>query len=288
MEALLQSYSIPGIASLLPNELEHAVRMQDLDMLARSARRLTDSPGNRQHLDLLLLVACNMRKISSQSDETLGNFPLEVAKIAFDLGANVDFDFSAIKEVAHKKATLNGLHAACRHDNYALFDFLIENKAQVNIQSPSGGSPLAEAILHLDGGYMDQLFERGADPNYGSAVPAWYCALDSDNYYVLEYLFECGADVNRVSSSGGSVLHYLTYTYVGGDDIYDEKTEGFINILIARGLDPFIKDPYGKTAMDYARELGHDFLIELFSELEASHLTQSTPASPRQASIRRV
>lgn len=288
MQVVQKSYSIPGIASLLPDELEHAVRMQDLDMLGRAARQLTDVPGNKRHLDMLLLMACNMYKRSNQSHDALGNFPLEVAKIAFNLGASVDFDFSTLEESMHKKEMLTCLHAACRHDNDALFDFLIENKAQVNIESLSGGSPLAEAMLHTDESYMDRLLENGADPNYGSTMPAWYYALDADNYRVLDYLFERGADVNCVSVSGGSALHYLTHTYFGGDDVYDETTEGIINILIKRGLDPFMKDPHGKTARDHASELRHDFLIELFSELEASHLENSTPAAPRASIIRRV
>ncbi|MBU1619118.1 MAG: ankyrin repeat domain-containing protein [Gammaproteobacteria bacterium] len=84
----------------------------------------------------------------------------------------------------------------------------------------------------------------------------------NQNFELVKYLVERGADVNYCTPKGTTVLMYAKSALVNAES----PDCRIIDYLVKNGADVKAKDIFGKTVMDYVSELGDDYLKAIFAE----------------------
>ena len=144
------------------------------------------------------------------------------------------------------KGGYTALHAAAGGGHYDVAQLLIERGADVNAgrwqtllnAAAEGGNP---DIIRL-------LIEHGADLDGANRRP-WapiHIAARENNAEAVRALLEIGADVNlrQRGSRGHTALH--TAVFFCAPDV--------VELLLAEGADPTVKDYHGQTSLDVAEE----------------------------------
>jgi cytohesin len=180
------------------------------------------------------------------------------------------------------------LEEAAQLGNLELVSLLVDNGANVN---PRGDfSPLYVALCskHLE--VSKYLVEHGARTDfkvlpYSSSL--LMMSATAKRLPELEYLLSLGADVNEKDDVGQTAVHYGVLgfgtrtitsekTKWGEKVVISEKPEDAIPVvkrLLEAGADPAIRDNYGFTAIDYAKKIRAQPLIELLVQSDASDQT---------------
>ena len=130
-----------------------------------------------------------------------------------------------------------------------------ENPEIINSANTSGHSPLIIAAYNNQEEVVHYLLEAGADVNYqfnqGAAI---HGAAFKGHYGVVVLLVEYNAKFDVPDQNGTTPLIYATL--FGHIDV--------AKFLFAKGSNPRLKDNTEQSAVDYARQLKHEDLIELF------------------------
>lgn len=139
------------------------------------------------------------------------------------------------------------LHYAAKHGHYDCIKLLIDNGADVNVES-NENTPLQYALYYNHIECIIILIKNGADPNvtYGCGqTPLHYVSSNGNNEYIKLFL-EKGADVNVTADyEGAPILSALR-------GHHDEA----IKILLNNGADVNIKDCSGSIPLHIALESG--------------------------------
>lgn len=194
------------------------------------------------------------------------------------------------------------LIAVLINGNYEMAWYLIEHGADVLVSNYDIASiysnSVPEAILSGFGTFSKQdkeqqyelmkyVIEKGAslDPSHENYSKAYllYKALMVDNSRVVEYLIQNGYfDVDIILDAPDKNYNRTSLIFALRLEVYDrnrdnddpnaEKTDGsrdtygMCETLLKLGADKTLKDIDGKTALDYAIELGDEKLISLLSD----------------------
>ncbi|HEY7118810.1 MAG TPA: ankyrin repeat domain-containing protein [Tepidisphaeraceae bacterium] len=112
------------------------------------------------------------------------------------------------------------LHWAAAGGSDAIIDLLLADRADVNAQESNkfGGTPLHWAVRH-------------------------------DRLGTVKHLLERGGDARALNQRNGQTLVHTAAQHT--DDA------ALVELLLSKGIDPGVKDRFGKTAAEYAREAGH-------------------------------
>jgi uncharacterized protein len=110
------------------------------------------------------------------------------------------------------------------------------------------GGPEASALLLVHGADVKQ-FSR--NPLHNQALHA--CIAIGRNLETAQLLIDHGADVNVPQAGGYTPLHQAAASGL---------TE-MANLLLKAGADPTARCDQGKTPADYARERGHNAVLDL-------------------------
>ena len=103
------------------------------------------------------------------------------------------------------------------------------------------------AVLLLDSGAR-------VDVKSKSAWRAVTLAVEDRRTEIVEAMIERGIDVvNEVNHMGQTSLIVAV----------ESRNAGMVKVLMEAGADPFRKDNYGKTALDYARELNQQEIMRI-------------------------
>jgi ankyrin repeat protein len=110
----------------------------------------------------------------------------------------------------------------------------------------------------ITNGYLDQLkymVEIGGDLNiiYPQGDNTVMMAVQNANVEVLNYLIEQGVNLNHQMPDGTTPLMSAV--------IFGDKA--ISKLLLEHSADVSLKDTYGKSAMDYAKEEDDEEMIEL-------------------------
>lgn len=97
------------------------------------------------------------------------------------------------------------------------------------------------------------------DPILGWTLLSVSCYHHS--YDCVRYLLDIGANINSVNFKGTSVLMYAK------TKVIENRNFKFLDYLVEKGANPFIKDSYGKNILDYVKETTDNELISYFSKL---------------------
>ena len=169
------------------------------------------------------------------------------------------------------------LHVAAHIGNYDAVKLLLshEKRLNVNVQDDRGRTPLHEAATWHHASTVWLLLLNGADPNIrdnSGWTPLHKALLLMGPYMdVVKMLLEAGADPNaRTYHEGRTPLHMAVL----------HNDPRLVSLLLRYGGDPTIKDNYGKTPLDYAKERGKMKAAEaLMKQLNAG----AKPTSRRRA-----
>ena len=170
---------------------------------------------------------------------------------------------------------------------------LIQHELKVNEQiNRFGETPLMRAIGEYQNEIAILLLDSGADPNLAdqNGFRPLMAASAGGNIEMTELLICRGADQNQISDSGRSSFLWavasnqviaIDWWLVNGADLEQKDTNGntalisaakggrlaSAQLLLEHGADIHAKDNRGKTAVDWAKENGHEKIVELIHAL---------------------
>lgn len=118
---------------------------------------------------------------------------------------------------------------------------------------------IAIVINRLD--ILEELFKHGANPNleFENGTTAFYFLLGGPMKYnnidnlkkIVELFIKNGANVNVTSKDGKTLIHRCVDEGSNSSPIKNDTYLALIPILIDAGVDPYVKDEYGKMAYQY-------------------------------------
>jgi uncharacterized protein len=160
-----------------------------------------------------------------------------------------------------ERPTLDIFEAAAVGDAARVRELLDRDPALASAYAPDGFHPLGLAAFFRHRDVLRLLIERGADVAAPArnplAVTALHSAVATDvadvDLGMVEALLAAGAPVNAPHQGGGTPLHTVAFT--GNAEV--------ARMLLERGADPLVRTDDGKTAIDIARERGHEDVVRL-------------------------
>lgn len=196
------------------------------------------------------LYALRIREESPQSN---GEFLLRVAAHAghvpvakYLLAQGVFIDAGVPEENGTRNKGVTALMFAALQGQKEMVEYLIEQGASVNYQTPYGESALLFAAKGNHSDTVQVLVRHGADINIKTRegnTPLLAAAF-AGFPYTLETLIRLGADVNARNQEGDTALHAAAMEF----SLYCAK------ILILSGADPNARDDNGRTPLDFVGE----------------------------------
>jgi len=177
----------------------------------------------------------------------------EMVKVLVENGADVNYTSWNASDPALNYAVENDTP-----ENLEIVRYLIENDVDVNPSKYSVRNPLFY-LLHkrtLSPSGMEilrELVEAGADTTlYYCISNAFYWGHEEAIHYLIE---ECSCDI-----SGGEYIRL--YCRNGGKYSYET-----FELMMQNGADPYVKDEYGKCAIDYLKESSAPEWAETVAEM---------------------
>lgn len=146
---------------------------------------------------------------------------LDGVKKALSEGAFVDHREGGCGETA--------LHYAMQKGDKAIFDYLIESGADVNLEGPNGWTPALDAALWNRGDMLRKLHELGADieKRNNLGCTALLVASFGGHYDAVKVLLELGANKLAVDKNGQTAIEFVLSRSQGKDYVSLE----LINLL---------------------------------------------------------
>ncbi|MDF7798942.1 ankyrin repeat domain-containing protein [Pontiellaceae bacterium B1224] len=179
------------------------------------------------------------------------------------------------------------LHAIAKGDPVDLKNHILLG-ADVNEKNKQGWTPMHFAVVRGKTGCVEVLVAKGAklDERTGTLKTPLHLAADRGFLEIATLLVENGADLKAQDDEGWTPLHYAAekdkvdvaaYLIEQGTEVNAVSKRGgtplieaaasaspeMIKLLIKNGADGTIKATNGKTALDYAIELGNGPAEEL-------------------------
>jgi ankyrin repeat protein len=173
-------------------------------------------------------------------------------------------EFDADVSAANRGGVTALMHAAY-HGNPEFTRLLLERGADVDAANDEGNTPLLFAVLRDHPEVVALLADRGADlermTRLGGIgrVNALMLAVGGKRVEAARILLDHGARVdteNRLEGPGDMRPLSLA-ARIGSAEL--------VRILLDHGADPTWIDREGKTALERAREAGHDEIVELLA-----------------------
>jgi len=211
---------------------------------------------------------------------------LEQAKEAHSIGGDVN---------AADPAGTTLLHQAARYGYVELAEFLLSERARVDLVDIAECTPLHYAVMNAHIDLERLLLQNGANANppknpYGY-TPLHFAVMGKEKHLELaEPLVESGANVNAVARTGlFRPLHFAANTgnadavrllldagaevnardAQGGTALHAAAKGGHtatVQLLLARGAEKQVRDTMGKTPLDVASESGLSEVAALLKE----------------------
>ena len=155
------------------------------------------------------------------------------------------------------------LALAAHGNDLAAMNALAEAGAPIDGANRDGNTPLFWAASEGNEEAVCWLLEKGADPNVryvsGRSVLSPVCMYGHAR--ILKLLLDAGAEpVHTCHSDGETPLMIASY-----NGRYD-----CVELLLAAGADPDVRDKHGNTALSFAKDHGHDDVAELLQAHAAS------------------
>ena len=172
---------------------------------------------------------------------------------------------------------LTPLHWAAGMGHADMVEWLLANRAEINVKSSNGSTPLHLAAFNGHKETAEALLAHGAEVNARNN-DAWtplHGTARYDHAAVAELLLAHGAEVNAATNNGATALHMAAA--FGYNDL--------LEVLLAHQADVNLKESQGYTPLDLAvantRPLAASILRQHGGQ---GKLAESAPATPPPAS----
>lgn len=154
----------------------------------------------------------------------------------------------------------NTFFDAIRNGDVKLVNRLIaEDEEVLNKANTSGHSPLIIAAYHNQLEIVSLLIEKEVDLNYSfSQGNALHGACFKGHFEVAKRLVISGIEINSKDENGSTPIIYATLF----------RHEKLAEFLFKNGANPTLKDNTGDSAVDYAKSLGLENLVHLYSSFK--------------------
>lgn len=139
-----------------------------------------------------------------------------------------------------------------RGDLPELVDYLMKNRARINVRNRNGETALSIAAYTGKLPYVKRLVEAGAEVNFYGWAPLSYAAYNG-HLEVVDYLLKQGAEVNATTENGSSALFFAAR--FGHIEV--------IRLLLKNQADPKIVNENGDTAVDWAMKSKNTDIADL-------------------------
>jgi len=186
-------------------------------------------------------------------------------------------------------SALPPLIQAAMSDHLRVAQYLLDNKANVNVKPRNGETPLTMAAMAGHKAMVELLLSHGADVNtkgWGGNT-ALHQAAARGFQAVAEVLLANKADVNAAKDDGETPLHLAVGSgrakivqmllAAGGDPNLRDKngrtplncyasgsdSPEIVRVLLGTGTDVNTEDLFGRTPLSYAAERGDPVIVEL-------------------------
>ncbi|OHD62537.1 MAG: hypothetical protein A2014_00230 [Spirochaetes bacterium GWF1_49_6] len=256
------------------SELDTAIEAKDITKVRAILMTNTGVNTGNMGVDSLLHLA-----VSTENTE--------IAKFFIDMGADVK-----VKEyINSNEFNISVLHTACLKDDFNMVKMLVEKGAEIDAMDGKGRTPLFDACAVGDVDIVKYLFEHGASLTYREPVKGTYPIHEAcywDNADVVKYLLGIGLNKNLTDFAGqtpfkyavkGENLDIIKMIVDSGAEIDNKGTDGesifhgiedveVVKYLVSIGLDPWMKDKHGLTALDIAVGAGNDDVAEYLKSLK--------------------
>jgi ankyrin repeat protein len=140
-----------------------------------------------------------------------------------------------------------------------LIRFMIDNKADVNIQGSSGTTVLILAVYGRDLDLLKYFIECNANPNFaddGGETPL-IKASGMGYFQIVDFLLKSGADPNIIPKDKETAL--MRAAKGGYKDV--------VLILLEHGAKTNFKNTWKETALDLAKQNGHKEITEILKKV---------------------
>lgn len=146
-----------------------------------------------------------------------------------------------------------GLFLALREGSSKVVERLLQSpQLKIDVPNAFGETPLMMAALKGRADWARRLLELGATADRAGWTPLHYAASGPDATLVT-LLLDHGARIDARSPNGSTAL-MMAARY---------GSEASVQLLLARGADPGLRNQRGMTAADFARGAGRDRLAAL-------------------------
>lgn len=161
-----------------------------------------------------------------------------------------------------------GLVSALHQDALKVFDVLLKSPGiDVNLASRQNETPLMMACIKGNLNLVKELIRRDADVNREGWTPLHYAA-SADTPQTLDIarlLLEESAYIDAASPNGTTPL-MLAAQY---------SSEAVVKLLLQEGADVTLRNQRGLTAVDFARLVDRQYMVELLGKaLQTERRTQ--------------
>ena len=168
------------------------------------------------------------------------------------IGALIERGFDANTPNAQGE---QGLFLAIRESSLKVASRLLDwPGTDVEARTPQDESPLMLAALKGFTELCRRLIARGADVNKPGWAPLHYAATNG-HVEVMALLLDENAYIDAASPNGTTPL--MMAAHYG--------TPAAVNLLLASGADPMLKNDQGLTALDFALSAGRTEMVELLA-----------------------
>ncbi|MBL8930552.1 MAG: ankyrin repeat domain-containing protein [Kineosporiaceae bacterium] len=180
-------------------------------------------------------------------------------------------DVHGVRDALSRGASLDGatdrnqstaLTRAAYQNRVEVAQLLVESGADVNRKDSSEQSPylIATSEVGDDPRLLDLFLAHGADVSATDSYNGTGAIRAAHRGYpvIVGRLIAAGVDVDHVNRLGWTALLEAVILGNGG-----EAHQAVVARLLAAGADRSLRDPQGRTALEIARERGHDAMVAL-------------------------
>lgn len=223
--------------------------------------------------------------------ETVSEEHLDLAKLLLSKGANVNARLD--------NGTTPLLQSVRNGSTRTVVDVLLDAGADINaVAGKDGLGAFGWALNRLDLKLAEHLFERGAEPNFGSIETLSLAIAEHGSLAFIRALEERGCKLIRDDQRGRMAFvsarnpdpEVFDYFLNHGADPGEGNDYGYTPLILAalnnrptlvrryleRGDDAAVRDVDGETALSLALEKRHDEAIEVLREFHAEEMGDST------------